>query len=159
MPRSTKQPLPITTSVDIDADPEHVWTVVGDVARMPEWSPELRRLVVLGRKPLRVGTTLLGVNRRGWAVWPTTSKVTRLEPGRAIAWHTRESGATWTYELEPTTEGTRLTGRRDLHRFTIGTTLLGPAIGGAEGHDRELEQGIRTTLGRIKHAAESFHRN
>jgi uncharacterized protein YndB with AHSA1/START domain len=159
MPPSTRQPLPISTSVDIDADPEQVWTVVGDVARMPEWSPELRRLVVLGRKPVRVGTTLLGVNRRGWAVWPTTSKVTRFEPGRAVAWHTRESGATWTYELEPTTAGTRLTGRRDLDRFTVGTTLMAPAIGGAEGHDRELEQGIRTTLGRIKQAVESVHRN
>jgi uncharacterized protein YndB with AHSA1/START domain len=159
MPPSTRQPLAISTSVDIDADLERVWEVVGDVSRMPEWSPELRRLLVLGRKPVRVGTTLLGVNRRGWAVWPTTSKVTRLEPGRAVAWHTRESGATWTYELEPTTAGTRLTGRRDLHRFTIGTTLLGPAIGGAVGHDQELEQGIRTTLDRIRQTAESIHRN
>jgi uncharacterized protein YndB with AHSA1/START domain len=141
--------------VDIAADPEQVWTVVGDVARMPEWSPELRRLVVLGRKPVRVGTTLLGVNRRGWAIWPTTSRVTCLEPGRAVAWRTRESGATWTYEIEPTVEGTRLTGRRDLDSFSIGTTLLGPAIGGAEGHDRELEQGIRTTLGRIKATVEA----
>jgi uncharacterized protein YndB with AHSA1/START domain len=159
MLRSARKPLPITTSLDIDADPEHVWGVVGDLTRMPEWSPELRRLVVLGRKPVRVGTTLLGVNRRGWAIWPTTSKVTRLEPGRAVAWRTRESGATWTYELEPTTVGTRLTGRRDLDSFTIGTTLLGPAIGGAEGHDRELEQGIRITLGRIKAAVESVHRS
>jgi uncharacterized protein YndB with AHSA1/START domain len=151
MPR----PRPITTSVDIDAEPERVWDLVGDVSRMPEWSPELRRLVVLSRRPVRVGTTLLGVNRRGWALWPTTSKVTRLEPGRAIAWHTRESGATWTYELEASDAGTRLTGRRDLRSFTIGTTLLAPAIGGAEGHDRELEQGIRTTLGRIKHAVET----
>ncbi len=154
MPR----PLPISTSVDIDADPERVWSVVGDVARMPEWSPELRRIVVLGRKPVRVGTTLLGLNRRGWAVWPTTSKVTRLEPGRAVAWRTRESGATWTYELEATQTGTRLTGRRDLDSFTIGTTLLGPVIGGAEGHDRELEQGIGTTLGRIKASVETFSR-
>jgi uncharacterized protein YndB with AHSA1/START domain len=153
-------PRPITATVDIDADPESVWAVVGDVTRMPEWSPELRRLVVLGRKPVREGTTLLGLNRRGWAVWPTTSKVTRFEPGRAVAWHTRESGATWTYELEPTGpgNGTRLTGRRDLDSFTIGTTLMAPAIGGAEGHDRELEEGISTTLGRIKQAVEAASR-
>ena len=150
-------PRPISTSVDIDATPERVWAVVGDVTRMPQWSPELRRLIVLGRKPVRVGTTLLGLNRRGWAVWPTTSKVTRLEPGRAVAWHTRESGATWSYELAATGNGsgTRLTGRRDLDSFTLGTTLLGPAIGGAEGHDRELEEGIRTTLDRIKQAVEA----
>jgi hypothetical protein len=51
--------------------------------------------------------------------------------------------------------GTRLTGRRDLPAFTFGTTLLGPVIGGAVGHDRELADGIRTTLGRIKRAVEA----
>jgi uncharacterized protein YndB with AHSA1/START domain len=146
------QPVPISAHVDIDAAPDRVWSVVGDVTRMPEWSPELRRLVLLGSRAPRVGSTLLGLNRRGWAVWPTTSRITRLEPGRAVAWRTRESGATWTYELEPTAAGTRLTGRRDLPAFTFGTTLLGPVIGGAVGHDRELADGIRTTLGRIKRA-------
>jgi hypothetical protein len=72
-----------------------------------------------------------------------------------VAWRTRESGATWTYELEDTPVGTRLTGRRDLPSFTIGTTLLGPIIGGAAGHDTELAEGIRTTLGRIKATVES----
>jgi len=149
------QPLPISASVDIAAPPERVWALVGDVTRMPEWSPELRRLRVLGPGPVRPGSTLLGLNRRGWATWPTSSTVTRLEPGRAVAWRTRESGATWTYELEDADGGTRLTGRRDLPRFTPLTTLLGPVIGGAAGHDRELAEGIRTTLGRIKDAVET----
>ena len=149
------QPLPISASVDIAAPPDRVWALVGDVTRMPEWSPELRRLRLLGRGPVRPSSTLLGVNRRGWAAWPTSSTVTRLEPGRAVAWRTRESGATWTYELEAADGGTRLTGRRDLPRFTALTTLLGPVIGGAAGHDRELAEGIRTTLGRIKDAVET----
>jgi uncharacterized protein YndB with AHSA1/START domain len=148
------QPLPIRASVEIDAPPARVWDVVGDVTRMPEWSPELRRLRVLGRGPARVGSTLLGLNRRGWAVWPTTSTIMRLEPNRAVAWRTRESGATWTYELEAVEDGTRLTGRRDLAAFTLGTTVLGPVIGGAAGHDQELSAGIETTLGRIKEAVE-----
>jgi len=152
MPRPA--PLPIVASVDVDAPPDTVWHLVSDVRRMPEWSPELRRLVVLGHGAVRVGTTLLGVNRRGWVVWPTTSTVTRLEPGRSIAWRTRESGATWTYELEETGTGTRLTGRRDLPAFTLGTALLGPVIGGAAGHDRELSAGLLTTLQRIKARSE-----
>jgi uncharacterized protein YndB with AHSA1/START domain len=149
------QPLPISASVDIAAPPDRVWALVGDVTRMPAWSPELRRLRLLGRGPVRPGSTPLGVNRRGWAAWPTSSTVTRLEPGRAVAWRTRESGATWTHELEAAHGATRLTGRRDLPRFTALTTLLGPVIGGAAGHDRELAEGIRTTLGRIKDAVET----
>ncbi|HET6653982.1 MAG TPA: SRPBCC family protein [Nocardioides sp.] len=148
-------PLPISASVDVDAQPADVWAVVSDVSRMPEFSPELRWAFAVGAREPRIGMRLVGINRRGYAVWPTTSKVVRFEPDRAVAWHTRESGATWTYELEPTATGTRLTGRRDLAGFTLGTTLLAPVIGGAAGHDRELADGIRQTLLRIKAAVES----
>ena len=152
------QPLPISASVDVAAPPEAVWSVVSDVTRMPEWSPELRKVVVLGRPGTRrgaaLGTTILGINRRGRAVWPTTSRVVRFEPGRAVAWKTRESGATWTYELEGSPTGTRLTGRRDLPAYSLGTKVMAPLIGGARGHDEELADGIRTTLERIRATVE-----
>ncbi|MGZ4495142.1 MAG: SRPBCC family protein [Nocardioides sp.] len=148
-------PAPIHAEVTIAAPPAAVWAVVSDVTRMPEWSPELRRLYAVGGRTPRIGMRLIGLNRRGWAVWPTTSTVVRLEPHRAVAWKTRESGATWTYEMSETAEGTRLTGRRDLPAFSLGTTVLGPVIGGAEGHDVELAAGIRQTLERIKATVEA----
>lgn len=145
-------PAPISATVQMKAGPEAVWKVVSDLARMPEFSPELRRAYVLGKPGL--GANIIGINRRKAVVWPTTSKVVRWEPGRAVAWKTRESGATWVYELEPTTTGTKVTGRRVLPTFTLGTSLLGPVIGGAAGHDAELADGIRTTLERIRAAVE-----
>jgi uncharacterized protein YndB with AHSA1/START domain len=148
------QPLPLSASVDIDASPESVWEVLADVTRMSEWSPECRKVVVLGSPKEGVGTTLLGLNRRGWAMWPTTSKVVRYEPAKAVAWKTRESGATWSYELAPSNGGTTLTGRRELPAYTVGTRLMAPLIGGAQGHDEELGDGIRTTLERIKAVVE-----
>lgn len=148
------QPLPISASVDVEADPASVWEVVSDVRRMSDWSPECRRIVVLGSPKEGVGTTFLGINRRGWAVWPTTSTVVRFEPERALSWRTRESGATWTYELTPAGSGTTLTGRRELPAFTIGTRVMAPLIGGAQGHDEELAEGIRTTLDRIRTTVE-----
>lgn len=149
------EPLPVSATVEIDAAPEVVWEALSDVTRMSEWSPECRRIVVLGGPARGVGTKLLGINRRGWAVWPTRSEVVRYEPGRAVAWRTRESGATWTYELTPQGVGTLLAGRRELASYTRGTRLLAPLIGGAGGHDRELADGIRTTLHRIKNAVEA----
>lgn len=150
------QPLPISASVDVAAPPERVWAVVSEVTRMPEWSPELRRLYpVGGRREPRVGMRMIGINRRGRAIWPTTSTVVRLEPERAVAWKTHQSGATWTYELEPTSTGTRLTGRRELAKYTLGTALFAPVIGGAAGHDRELADGIRSTLDRIRATVET----
>lgn len=146
-------PAPISATVEMKADPDTVWQVVSDLRRMPEFSPELRKAFVLGKPG--VGATIIGVNRRRLAVWPTTSKVVRWEPGRAVAWKTRESGATWVYELEGTPDGTRVTGRRVLPKFTVGTSFLGPVIGGAEGHDRELAEGIATTLERIRSTVEA----
>jgi hypothetical protein len=146
-------PTPISATIEMKADPEVVWAIVSDLRRMPEFSPELRKAYVIGKPG--VGAKIIGVNRRKFVVWPTSSKVVRWEPGRAVAWKTRESGATWIYELEGTPAGTQVTGRRVLPKFTVGTSVLGPAIGGAAGHDRELAEGIRTTLERIKSAVEA----
>ena len=142
-------PRPIEATIRIDAPPAAVWEVISDVRRMPEFSPELRKVVVLGRGS-GTGVRFVGVNRRGVVVWPTLSTVVRWEPRQAIAWRTRESGATWLYEVEPAGTGSRLTGRRILPRFTRGTAMLGPVIGGAVGHDAELAEGMRTTLERMK---------
>jgi uncharacterized protein YndB with AHSA1/START domain len=148
-------PEVLSASTDIDAPAERVWEVVSDLRRMPEFSPELRRVVPLGRRTSGVGARILGINRRGLAVWPTTSRVTRWEPGRAVAWKTRESGATWVYELERTsTGGTCVSSRRVLPSYTMGTSLLAPLIGGAAGHDRELADGMAATLAGIKRAVE-----
>src|SRR3954452_13515397 len=146
-------PQPITATVEMSASPDEVWRVVSDLRRMPEFSPELRKAFVLGKPGL--GANIIGIIRRKAVVGPTTSKVVRWEPGHAVAWKTRESGATWVSELAKTATGTSVTGRRVLPRFTLGTTLLGPAIGGAQGHDAELADGIRTTLERIRETVEA----
>ena len=110
------------TALDLDAPsrsrpaPDEVWQVVSDLGRMPEFSPELRKAFVLGKPG--VGANIIGINRRKAVVWPTTSKVVRWEPGRAVAWKTRESGATWVYELEPTAHrdvGDRAPGAAEVH--------------------------------------------
>lgn len=149
------QPLPISASIEVAASPEAVWSAVSVVTRMSEWSPECRKIFVLGSPKSGVGTRMVGINRRGFAIWPTMSTVVRFESLTAVAWKVQESGATWTYELEPTATGTLLTGRRDLPAFTTATRLFAPVIGGAVGHDEELADGIRNTLERIKAGVEA----
>jgi uncharacterized protein YndB with AHSA1/START domain len=153
MTQKSTQPTAITATVQINASPDEVWQIVSDLGRMPEFSPELRKAFVIGKPG--VGANIIGINRRKAVHWPTTSKVVRWEPGRAVGWKTRESGATWVYELEPTATGTAVTGRRVLPKFTFGTSLLGPVIGGAQGHDAELADGIRLTLERIRATVEA----
>lgn len=150
-------PVPISATVDMAATPDRVWAVVSDVKRMPEFSPELRKVILVGNKP-GLGQRFVGVNRRKAVVWPTTSKVVRWEPGHAVAWHTAESGATWIYEIDPVdvngAPGSRVTSRRLLSGFTIPSRLLTPVLGGAIGHDHELSAGLATTLERIKATVE-----
>lgn len=149
-------PMDISETIHVEASPAAVWSLISDVRRMPEFSPELRRVFTPGGST-GVGARIIGINRRGLAAWPTTARIVRWEPERAIAWKVRESGATWLYEVRPSDEetGSSLTARRLLAQFTAATALMGPAIGGAAGHDRELSAGLVTTLERMKAQIES----
>lgn len=146
---------PLAATIEIAAPPEAVWRVVADVRRTGEWSPECRK--VLARGTIGAGSRFVGINRRGFVAWPTTAKVVRFEPGRAIAWRVAENGSTWSYELEPTAGGTRLTERREA---PTGVTWLSSAfttalLGGNEGHSQELEEGMRAGLVTIKGIVEA----
>jgi uncharacterized protein YndB with AHSA1/START domain len=146
----------LRAQVDVAASPERVWQVLTDLRRMPDWSPELVRMVPLKRGGLRQGHWYLGLNRRKAIVWPTRNVVATLEPGRVLAWDTKTSGARWIFEVDPEGEGTRLVQRRQVPaRLTVlSKVFAAAALGGQEEHADELEQGMRTTLERIKAAVE-----
>jgi uncharacterized protein YndB with AHSA1/START domain len=140
----------------IAAPPDRVWALLTDFARMPEWSPELVRMVALRPGGLRVGQWYLGINRRKAVVWPTRSVVSQLEPGRVVAWDTTSSGARWVWELAPDGEGTRVVHRRPVpKRVTRMSKVFAPlALGGSESHADELEAGMAETVSRLKSAVE-----
>ena len=141
----------------IAAPPDRVWALLTDFSRMPEWSPELVRMVPLKPGGLRVGQWYLGINRRKAVVWPTRSVVSRLEAGRAVAWDTTSSGARWIWELAADGAGTRVVHRRPVpRRVTWMSRAFAPlALGGSESHADELEAGMAATVARLKAAAES----
>lgn len=141
----------------VDAPPEAVWAVLGDARRMPQLSPELVRLVALKPGGLRPGQWYLGLNRRKGVVWPTRSVVVDVEPGRLVSWDTRSSGAHWIWELVPEGGGTRVVHRRPVPTgMTRLARLFATALlGGAGGHADELEQGMATSVARLKAVVES----
>lgn len=147
----------LRAEADVAAPPERVWALLTDFSRMPEWSPELVRMVPLKGGGLRRGQWYLGINRRKAVVWPTRSVVAELDPGRAVAWDTRSSGARWVWELTPTATGTRVVHRRPVPRALTGMSrLFAPVfLGGTGEHADELEAGMATTVARLKAAAEA----
>jgi uncharacterized protein YndB with AHSA1/START domain len=103
-----------------------------------------------------VGARFKGTNKRGLFRWSTTCEVTKAEPGKAFEWQV-DHGMRWGYTFEPDDSGgTVVTEYRErtkepplLIRLFVKT--------GALGRDREqsMVDGMRTTLERLKAAAEA----
>lgn len=145
----------IEGSIEIDAPPARVWEIVSDLRRMGEWSPQCKKMIIRGGE-VKQGTRTINVNRQGWKVWPTRSYVKVFEPERELALKIAENGTVWTYELEPTETGTRLTEHRTAPNgvSSLSNMLTKNVLGGTENFEAELEQGIAETLRHIKAAAE-----
>ncbi len=143
-------------SIDIDASPVRVWSLVSDLGRMSRWSPQVVTTVVRGR-PVQLGTTMVNVNRRGLLVWPTQARVVRFEPHREIAFRIRENRTIWSFTVEDDgAGGTTLTQRREAPDgiSPISRRLTDRLLGGVADFQVELGSGMRETLGRIKVDAE-----
>jgi len=140
----------------IAAPPDRVWSLVTDVTQMPDWSPELVRMLPLKRGGMRRGQWYVGINRRKAVVWPTRNVVAVLEPGRSLAWDTTSSGARWIWELSPSGEGTHVVHRRPVpEKLTLVSRLFAPVfLGGGAEHADELEAGMASTVARLKAVAE-----
>ncbi|HVV37054.1 MAG TPA: SRPBCC family protein [Acidimicrobiales bacterium] len=145
-------------SIDINAPRAKVWDLVADFSNMGRWSPELRRIVWLGgAKGPSVGARFVGVNRHGPVPWATFSKVSKCDDESAIEWEVSTSGTRWGYRFEDAPGGgTRVTEYREPFRDT---NALVKAVqrSGLIGRNREdlLRAGMRTTLERVKAAAEA----
>ena len=69
-------------AVDIDSCPDHVWAVLTDVSRWPQWTGAIREVAVLGGGPLVLDSALrlhvLRVPERTWRVSELTGRRHRL---------------------------------------------------------------------------------
>lgn len=148
------QPL-LQARIDIDASPEAVWALVSDLNLMPKWSPQCKLMKAFG--PLRPGTRTVNVNRRNYLFWPTTSRITEVVPERKLAFRVNENNTVWSYELEPTATGTRLTESRHAENGVkpVSNLLVNAVMGGVPNFEVELVDGMNASLSRIKAAAES----
>jgi uncharacterized protein YndB with AHSA1/START domain len=142
--------------VTIDADPERVWSLVTDIRRMGEWSPEATggRWRGGARGPA-VGARFVGFNARGWRRWVTRCRVVECERPRRFAFTVTESGMTWGWRLEPDGAGTRLTQWRE---HSAEPVLIAKALvaAGMLGREREtlMVDGMHRTLAAVKARAE-----
>jgi uncharacterized protein YndB with AHSA1/START domain len=145
----------LQAQIDINAPVGKVWALISDLDRMPQWSPQCRLMKALG--PLRQGTRTVNLNRRKFLFWPTTSRFTEVIPEKKLAFRVNENNTIWSYELEPTDVGTRLTETRHAENGVkaISNMAVNAFLGGVPDFERELVDGMNQSLARIKAAAES----
>jgi hypothetical protein len=131
-----------------------LWELVSDVTRMGQWSPETRRASwVRGADRPAVGARFRGYNRRGVLQrWATTPRVTVCEPAREFTFVLgvgRQEFVVWRYRFEPVDGGTDVT-----ESFTVrGYALYG--LLRPRRRERQLVDGMRTTLRELKRVAEA----
>lgn len=151
-----------TTSPDLEASttiaarPEQVWVALADLTRMSRWSPQVKRTWVLGGEA-RLGSLFVNLNGQGRKRWPTTAKVVRFDPHVDLAFRIVENKSVWSFQLEPTDGGTRVTHRRETPDGISGLSrvLTKVALGGQESFAAELQSGMERTLTRLKAELES----
>ena len=117
-----------TRSTEVTASPERVWATITDIPALPRWRPDLKSAELTGRTD--AGPVWREVSGDGTITYETVEQVPPRRLVSRIADKSLPFAGTWTYELQPTGTGTRVTIREDgevynpvfrvVSRFVIG---------------------------------------
>lgn len=145
-------------SIHIEAPPEQVWSLVANLERMGEWSPECYRVRWLdsASSPARAGSRFKGSNKWGPVRWSMVCEVKTAEPGRELSWSTVQGDrelVRWTYRFVPKGTGTTVTESFDVRAFTPMARLFEDLV--MVNRDRGRSAAMHATLERIKAAVEA----
>ena len=148
----------VTVERTVAAPPEDVWSLISDVTRMGEWSPETTSCEwIKGATGPAEGARFRGRNQSGRRRWSTECVITDAEPGRTFAFEVVVGPidvAAWAYRIEPAPEGCRVeeswTDRRGRLMKKLGALASG--VSDRAGHNRRT---MEQTLERLAAAAEA----
>lgn len=145
-----------SASAEIAAPAHRLWSMVTDITRMGEWSPETYTSRWLGAPGPVVGARFQGCNQLTWVgTWCSTATITECDPPRSFAFvigkDAERPNTEWSYTFEPTGDATTLvTERYRMIREPLAVRGYYRLIQ----RDRQLAQGTAETLRRLKEAAE-----
>lgn len=96
-------------SIVIDANPEDLYAMVSDIARMGEWSPICTGGSWDEGDVAVVGAWFTGRNQTADRTWETRSEVVVADPGREFAFVVGGAFVRWGYAFTPSAGGTTVT--------------------------------------------------
>jgi uncharacterized protein YndB with AHSA1/START domain len=98
---------------EVAASPEKVWSLVTDLPRMGEWSPEnLGGEWLDGATCAEVGAKFRGNNKNGDKSWQATVSVEVCDAPKKFVFvlsYKENHLCDWVFEIEPTSSGCRVT--------------------------------------------------
>lgn len=148
-----------SVALDIEADAHMLYGMVSDLPRIGQWSPECEGVEWEGDVTVPVvDTTFVGHNAVGPGRrirYSRHGRVLVADPGREFAFITDEGGresTAWRYRFEPLAERrTRVTESYEVRWIPTWARILDVPLN----RHKELLQGMRTTLERLKASAEA----
>ncbi len=142
----------------MNATPEDIYELVANLPRMGEWSPECQGVEwEVGVSAAAEGARFVGHNRggpRNLMRWSRRGRVLVADPGHEFAFVTEEGGqesTVWRYRIEPVDNGTRVIESYEVKRIPAWARVIDIPTN----RHRELMEGMRNTLDRLKIAAEA----
>lgn len=148
--------------LEVEADADLLYDMVSDLPRIGEWSPECERVDWEGDVTVPVeGTTFVGHNAVGPGRrirYSRHGEVLVAERGKEFTFTTDEGGrpsTLWRYRFEPTANGTRVTEGYEVQWIPMWARIIDVPLN----RHKELLEGMRTTLERLKAAAEARTRS
>jgi uncharacterized protein YndB with AHSA1/START domain len=142
----------------IEAPAAQVWSMISDITRMGEWSPEnTGGKWIKGASGPAVGAKFNGTNRNGKKKWSTTSTVVAAEPGERFAFVVDVGPiaiSQWSFDLDDDASGCTVTQTWTDRRGFLARAIGKPASGVSDRtmHNRAT---MEVTLERLAAAAES----
>lgn len=148
--------------LEIQADAGLLYEMVSDLPRIGDWSPECESVDWEGEVEVPVvGTTFVGHNAVGPGRrirYSRHGEVLAAEPGKEFTFITDEGGrpsTLWRYRFEPTANGTRVIEGYEVRWIPTWARILDVPTN----RHKQLLHGMRTTLERLKVAAEARARS
>jgi len=148
----------VSVNREIAAPADKVWSMVANLDRMGEWSPENDGgRWVGGAEGPEVGAVFGGRNHIRWRRWSTKVTVIESDPPRRFAFRLRIGllgGCDWVYEIEPTEGGCQVTESWVDHRTWL-LKKIGWAFTGVADRATHNRSTMEATLDNLARAVEA----
>ena len=146
-------------TADIAAPAAKVWSLVSDLPRMGEWSPEnTGGRWIGGATGPAVGAKFRGTNRKGLRRWSTTCTVTAAEEGKRFTFDVTYGPlaiSTWDYTFSTTNGGGTTVVEEWTDRRPGWMKVASGPVMGVMDRAAHNQRGMEQTLALLKAAAES----